>query len=79
MGDGSTFPRSPSGNNEDTLFSNAGRQISMIRNKQASGLLVEYKKPDDEEENKEEQELRPEGRASRLLLFSAYWLLSLAQ
>jgi hypothetical protein len=37
------------------------------------------KKPDDEEENKEEQELRPEGRASRLLLFSAFWLLSLAQ
>ena len=37
------------------------------------------KKPDDEEENKEEQKLRPEGRASRLLLFSAFWLLSLAQ
>ncbi len=37
------------------------------------------KKPDDEEENKEEQELHPEDRASRLLLFSTFWLLSLAQ
>jgi hypothetical protein len=37
------------------------------------------KKPDEEEENKEEQKLLPKGRSSRPLLFFDFWLLSLAQ